>query len=95
MIKKYNNLSFMFFIPGIIVQTIGFVMSENYQTNEPLGILSVILLIGGTLSTATGFGFYAKAKGRNMLWGSVGFIGLLGLLILSLLKDRSGDSWNS
>ena len=95
MIKRYNNLSFLFFIPGVVAQVVGLIMNEKNPAEEPLGIVVVLLLLGGTIMAFIGFGYYAKATGRSVLWGMVGFIGLLGLLVLSLLKDRSGDPWNT
>lgn len=95
MIKRYNNLSFLFFIPGMIAQVAGMIMSEEHAAPDPIGILGVVLLLGGTALVITGFGFYAKAKGRSPLWGLAGCIGLPGLLMLAVLKDRSGDPWNT
>jgi hypothetical protein len=95
MIKRYNNLSFLFFIPGVIAQVAGIILLEEHVPPESLGILASFLVIGGTLMAITGFAFYAKAKGRSPLWGVAGFIGLPGLLLLAVLKDRSGDPWNT
>lgn len=95
MIKRYNSLSLLFFIPGIIAQVPGIVMLEEHSPPEPLGICAVVLVIGGTLMAITGFALYAKAKGRSPLWGVAGCIGLPGLLLLAVLKDRSGDPWNT
>ena len=94
MIKRYNNLSFLFFIPGIILQIVGFVRSPQGQGEPPDGI-SLALLIGGTALAITGFALYAKAKGRSPAWGLAGLVGLPGLLVLAVLKDRSGDPWNT
>ncbi len=91
MIRRYNNLSFLFFIPVIIAQVAGWILKENHG----LGMLALVLLVGGTLLALLGFGYYAKAKGRSPLWGVVGFLGVLGLLVLAVLKDRSGDPWNT
>jgi hypothetical protein len=95
MIKRYNNLSFLFFIPGVLAQIVGLILSEKYQTPGPLSIVALLLILGGTIMAFIGFGYYANAKGRSMLWGTAAFIGLPGLLVLSLLKDRSGDPWNT
>ena len=92
MVKRYNNLSFVSFIPGIILQIIGYVM--NGQSPEPNQVAVVLLLVGTALAIA-GFGYYAKAKGRSMAWGLFGFLGLIGLVVLALLKDKSGDPWNT
>ena len=95
MIKRYYNLSFLFFIPGIVVQIAGANLRSHHELSEPLGILAVALLIGGTFLTISGFGYYAKAKGRSWIWGFAGVAGLLGLLVLVMLKDKSGDPWNT
>jgi hypothetical protein len=91
-IKRYNNLSFLFFIPGVILQIIGLVRQGNEQELNPI---TTGLLLLGTVLAIIGFGYYAKAKGRSMVWGLAGFLGLIGLVILALLKDRSGDTWNT
>jgi hypothetical protein len=91
-IKRYNNLSFLFFIPGMIIQGIGYVMTQNSVEPNPL---AVVLLLLGTVLAFMGFGYYARAKGRSMAWGLCGFLSLLGLVILALLKDKSGDPWNT
>ena len=91
-VKQYNSLSFLFFIPGMILQVIGFVMRGDSPDPNPLG---VAFLLVGTVLAIIGFGYYAKAKGRSMAWGLVGFLGLIGLVVLALLKDKSGDPWNT
>jgi hypothetical protein len=95
MVKRYNNLSLLYFVPGLIIQVAGLVLFNNTVSPQPLNILSAGLIIAGTLMAVTGFGYYAKAKGRSMFWGICGFIGFPGLLMLSTLKDRSGDPWNT
>ena len=92
MIKRYNNLSFLFFIPGIIGQIAGFVLKNKDTSLQTLGI---VLLIAGTVGAVTGFAFYAKAKGRSPAWCVAGLLGIPGLLLLSVLKDKSGDPWNT
>jgi hypothetical protein len=93
-IKRYNNLSFLFFIPGVIIQIAGFVLNKD-QPPDSFSTVALILLVAGTALAVTGFGYYAKAKGRSPAWGLAGFLGILGLLVLALLKDRSGDPWNT
>jgi uncharacterized membrane protein YjjB (DUF3815 family) len=61
---------------------------------EP-SLVALALLLVGTVLAIVGFGYYAKAKGRSMAWGLFGFLGLIGLVVLALLKDKSGDSWNT
>ena len=95
MVKKYNNLSFLFFIPGMIAQIAAIVISKGDAEKSFETPLAAALLIVGTILAFIGFGYYAKAKGCTMAWGLVAFIGLPGLLVLSILKDRSGDPWNT
>lgn len=95
MIKRYNNLSFLFFIPGIIAQIAGIISIAPHETSEAPAVGGLIALMVGTLLAMTGFGFYAKAKGRSAAWGVFGFLGMPGLVLLAILKDRSGDPWNT
>ena len=92
MIKRYNNQSFLFFIPGIIGQIAGIFLMDK---DAPLALVGIVLLIAGTAGAVTGFAYYAKAKGRSPGWCIAGFLGLPGLLLLAVLKDRSGDPWNT
>jgi hypothetical protein len=91
-IKRYNNLSFLYFIPGMIIQGTGYVMMQNSGEPNPRVVFSMLL---GTVLAFIGFGYYAQAKGRSMVWGAFGFISLIGLVVLALLKDKSGDPWNT
>jgi hypothetical protein len=92
MIKRYNNMSFLFFIPGMLLQLVGMFMKG--PEDEP-SVLGLALMLIGTVLAITGFGYYAKAKGRSAAWGAFGFLGLIGLVVLALLKDKSGDPWNT
>jgi hypothetical protein len=95
MVKRYNNLSFLYFIPGMIAQLAGLFLKGPEDAAEPPPVLAFVLLLGGTALCITGFAYYAKAKGRNPAWGAFGFLGIIGLLVLASLKDRSGDPWNT
>jgi len=86
MIKRYNNQSFLFCIPGFIIQALAWDSSSVID--------GLVFAIAGTALMVIGGGFYAKAKGRSMKWGLVGFAGILGVICLGLLQDRSGDPWN-
>lgn len=84
-IKRYNNLSLVIAIPGIILQIVGRVMMDGEQ--EMLGAL---ITLGATGMVLVGFAFYAMAKGRSPVWCLAAFLSLIGLIILALLKDESG-----
>lgn len=85
MIKRYNNLSLAIAIPGLIIQIAGRFLIDGGQ--EALGL---VMTLGGTVMLLFGFAYYAKAKGRSPLWCLAGFLSLIGLIILALLKDHSG-----
>ena len=76
----------------MILQFVGYAMKGESPESNPIAIA---LLLVGTVLAIIGFGYYAKAKGRSMVWGLVGFLGLIGLVVLALLKDKSSDPWNT
>ncbi len=85
MIAKYNSISFVFGIPGLILQTAGWFIRDPEGFLTPLGS---ILAYGGTGLLLVGFLFYAKAKGRHPAWCLMGLLSLIGLIILACLKDK-------
>lgn len=93
MIKRYNNLSFIF-IPGVIVQVFAYLQLERSHT-PAYNLMMLGLAALGASAVMLGFSFYARAKGRSGWWGLAGFLGLPGLLILAILKDKSNDPWNT
>jgi hypothetical protein len=88
MIKRYNNLSFVFGVPGIIAQIFG----NFYMQSHPNSLSGPLITLGGTGLLLVGFAYYALAKGRNPAWCLVAFLSCLGLIILALLKDESGTA---
>jgi hypothetical protein len=88
MIAKYNRWSFMFGIPGIALQIAGrFIVDSQQPGPRLLGGLSMMC---GTVLLVIGLSYYAKAKGRSSAWCLMGLLSIIGLLVLALLKDRSG-----
>ncbi len=87
MIARYNKLSFVYGVPGLIAQMVSFGLLSS-PGNEGIGNL---LLLGGSALLITGFAFYAKAKGRNPAWGVMGLFSWIGLVALALLKDLSPE----
>lgn len=85
MIKRYNNLSLAIAIPGLIIQVAG-----RFMMAGPQATLGSLMTIVGTVMLLTGFAYYAKAKGRSPVWCLVAFLSIIGLIILALLKDKSG-----
>jgi hypothetical protein len=82
MIARYNHLSLLIGVPGIILQFVGLYLkiSQHSPAGQPVAIVATILL-------AIGLAFYAKAIGRNPVWGFLGLLSIIGLLILASLKD--------
>ena len=86
MIKRYNNISLVIGVPGILIQTIGGFMPGG--EGDPLGLILVFI---GTALFILGLGYYARAKGRHPAWCLMGFLSIIGLIVLALLKDRTKD----
>lgn len=82
--KKYNRLSLLFGVPGILLQLFpsAFGAAPNSFAATGTVIFSVGLLI-------IGLAFYAKSKNRSGWWGLMGLLSIVGLLVLAILKDRS------
>ena len=88
MIARYNNISLLLGVPGLILQIAGNVMRTNPE-NETIG---AIALLSGTVLLIGGLAMYAKAKGRSPAWGLMGFLSIIGLIVLAMLQDRAPNS---
>ncbi len=80
MIAQYNRISMAVGVPGLILQGIG----QTYQ--QPL------ITLVGTAALIFGLCYYAKSKGLPWALGFLGFLSLLGLIILGLMPDRAKDA---
>jgi hypothetical protein len=80
MIKRFNNISTAIGIPGIVVQACGAIIDS-----KPL-------LVAGAALLLVAFYYYTKAKGIHPAFCLLGFLSVLGLLVLSVLKDKSGSN---
>lgn len=80
MIKKYNTISLAWGIPGLVLQIAGNVIGQ------PLVVLV------GTVFLMVGLAYYAKAKGRSPAWCLMGFLSLIGLIVLACLKDLEKEA---
>jgi hypothetical protein len=92
MIKKYNTLSFVWGIPGILIQIFGIMLRRFAQTQDmpPLyDDLGRLVVLFGIIALLIGFVYYAKAKGRSAWWCLFGFLSLIGLIVLACLKDKT------
>jgi len=77
--KRCNNISFVFGVPGFFLQFAGSAM------NQPL-----VLIIGSVL-LMIGLAYYAKGKKRNPAWCLMGFLPIVGIIVLACLKDREEE----
>jgi len=92
MIKRYNNISLLLGAPGITLQVVGNVIVQANKGNSGAELSGVLVLLGGTALLIAGLAYYAIAKGRSGWWGACGFLSLIGLIILALLKDHAPDA---
>lgn len=92
MIKRYNDISFLYGIPGVLLQIAGPPLSRlNSTANrvDPLMFgLGLAVVSVGTLLLVVGFAYYAKAKGHHPAWGIVALLSCVGLFVLAMLPDR-------
>lgn len=69
----------MYGVPGLLLQIGGNV--AGYPILSLLG--SILLLVG--------LAFYAKGKGRHPAWCLLGFLSIIGIIILACLKDKEAE----
>ncbi len=79
MIRRYNNISLALGVPGLALQLAG-----HFVQLYALIYLGVLLLM-------LGLAYYAKAKGRNPAWCLLGFLSIIGMIILAVLKDKAAE----
>jgi hypothetical protein len=84
-IARDNNISLALGIPGLLIQVVGVVMRSKPETEANGQTVAAI----GTILLICGLGFYAKAKGRSIAWGLMGFLSIIGLIVLAMLEDRA------
>jgi hypothetical protein len=92
MIKKYYKLSLLLGLPGFLLHVIavnlavGIMMSST--GTAPTVAIACVILLAGSVPFIVGLGYSAKAKGRHPAWALLGFLGLFGLIMLALMRDR-------
>ena len=65
---------------GVVISWLSWILSS--------GVSLIWAIVGGVLAIV-GCMFWAKAKGRNWVFGFWGFLAPIGLLGVALLKDKS------
>ena len=97
--KRYNRISLAFGISGILLQVMAIALlpllpygdTDTAAWRAMAALLLVALLPVGTILLIVGLGYYAKAKGQSAVWCLMGFLSLLGLIVLACLKDRAKE----
>lgn len=79
MIKKYNKLSLIYGIPGLLLQ---------WLIILPNGVCKTIGLLA-TVSLIIGLSYHVKSIGWHPAWGLVGLFGLFGIIIVLCFKDKT------
>jgi hypothetical protein len=95
MIKRYNTRSFIFGVPGLLLQILGNGMVQVGNDPNVVGEHSPILLLGavcaltGTALLLIGLAYYARSRGRHPAWCLLAFLSCLGLICLAFLSDKA------
>jgi hypothetical protein len=84
-IRKLNGISFLFGVPGLLLQSYGNMMrgagGPGAVTGAPIMLLGTALLI-------VGLTFYARMRGQSPWFGLVGLLSCIGLIILVVLPKK-------
>lgn len=80
MIVRYQKQSYAVALPGLVLQLIGWAFSSWF-----IGAIGSVLL-------CLGLCLYAKAKGRHILWGVLGWFSIIGLVVLYVLPDKTSPN---
>ncbi len=72
-------------MPGIGLQITGIALGSDTGAQA---IAAPIMLIGTAL-LFVGLGYYAAAKGQSPVWCLMGFLSIIGLIVLACLPDRA------
>lgn len=86
--KRLNRISLWWGIPGLLVQAGGVVIDGGSNAAGAGPELGGLMILVGAVMLIVGLGYYARAKGHHWVWGLLGLISLLGLIILGLMPDR-------
>ena len=72
-LKRLNSLIFVACVPGLVLQGLG--QDGQYPLLWPVGWFLF----------AVGVAFYARSRGRSLVWGLLGALSCIGMLILAFL----------
>jgi len=73
---------------AVVSQAAGWFLAQGEGAGNQAGI---VLFFGGALLIYVACGLLAKAKGRGAAWALLGILWFLGLAVVALLPDKSGQ----
>ena len=80
MIAKYKSRSNWFVTAWLFCQLAGLLVGSDFG--------AILSLVGG-VCLIVGCCYYSKAKGHHSLWGLLGLLSIIGLIILVCFSDRN------
>ena len=98
MITRYQRLSFIYGVPGIVLEIAGRVAGivnitpaddEQIAPNPLLTSISWAAMIAGTALLLIAFAYFAKAKQQPLAWCLLAFFPIIGVVVLLCLKDNA------
>jgi hypothetical protein len=94
MIPEYNRKSLLLGLPGLGLQIVCYALINITASGGAPGLLSFLPLlqlgvVAGLVLLVIGLCYYAKSKGYNALFGLLGLLSCLGLIILAVLPDKT------
>ena len=87
MLEQYKKKTNIFVGVGFITQIIGRFLTVNATISLSL-VLGYLVQIGGAALMIIGCVNYAKGKGYSGAWGLLGFLSIIGFIVLALFPDR-------
>jgi hypothetical protein len=88
MLKDYRTQAAMGIWGGLLFFLLGYMMAVPETSYYQFGMA---MLFGSYVLLVIGCFMYARGKGYSWSVGSLGILGPLGLVVLYLLRDRSGE----
>ena len=86
-----NQKSLIYGITGLVLQVGGLFVAPVANEIDPATgpLFTMTAMLAGIALLIVGLGYYASAKGHSWVWGLVGMLSIIGLLILAALPDRN------
>jgi len=82
-----NRVSLYWGVPGLTIQTLGYIVA-NVMVEPLMALFFLLVSVAGTVLLLVGLGYYAKAKGHSPVWGLLGLLSCVGIVVLAVLPDK-------